>query len=239
MKDYTYREMFDLETSHFWFIGKQLFISKILSTLQLKSPKILDIGSGTGGTTQILSKWGTVTGLEKNPHAASLARSRGLHIQSGSADHLPFETASFGLVTFFDVLYHKGLEEHQALTEAYRVLKPGGYLLITDCAMPSLWSPHDEVMDAKFRFTKRHLSTLISSSGFVVDMVRSIYAVLFPFFVLIRIKNRLFPSPSVISLPPKPINNLLITLLKIESYIFPIIRPPLGSSIMILAHKPV
>ncbi len=201
MKSSTYPEMFRLEQSHFWFIGKQAFIDRAFSRLGLKSPTILDIGCGTGGTTLTLGKWGKVIGLEKNARAVSFARSRGLTVKAGSANKLPFQNSTFTAVTFFDVLYHKGLDEHMALKEAWRVLSPGGYIIITDCAMPSLWSAHDEIMDAKFRFTKKLLVNLVSSSGFEIDTVRSIYALLFPFFVIVRSTKSLFTTPSSISMP--------------------------------------
>ena len=239
MKASTYPEMFQLEQSHFWFTGKQAFINRAFTFCLLKNEKILDVGCGTGGTTQIMTKWGDVTGLEKNPQAASLARSRGLTVKVGSANKIPFQNSTFTVVTFFDVLYHKGINESQALKEAWRILEPGGHLFITDCATPSLWSVHDEIMDAKYRYTKQQLSTLVSSAGFTVDTLRSIYAILYPIFVLVRIIKKVFPSSPAISMPPNLINGICSILLSIESSVFPYVNPPFGSSIFIIAKKPL
>jgi ubiquinone/menaquinone biosynthesis C-methylase UbiE len=114
--------MFEIEQTHFWFEGKRAFIAAMLNSLPKRSRAILDIGSGTGATTAFLSSWGHVTGLEYSPQARKLAKQKGIHLVAGSANKLPFANRSFDLVTYCDVLYHKGIDEHRALTHAYRVL---------------------------------------------------------------------------------------------------------------------
>ncbi len=48
--------------------------------------RALDVGSGSGGNSQVLADLGwAVTALEHSPAAAGLARSRGLHVVRGDA----------------------------------------------------------------------------------------------------------------------------------------------------------
>ncbi len=221
--------MFDLEQEHFWFVGKRLFIQKLLETLPKKRYSILDIGSGTGGTTMWLSRFGTVTGLEKRSQARDFAKKRGIKLIPGSANKLPFQSESYDIITLFDVLYHRNLDENKTLSEAYRVLKPKGYLCITDCALPILWSKHDRQAHAKHRYTKTHLTRLVANAGFRVMRCKYIFGSLLPLFVLSRFLGISGHRP----IPPA-INRLFIWLLSVEASI----PFPVGSSLILLAQKP-
>lgn len=53
-----------------------------------------------------------------------------LRLQQSGAEKLPFADASFDLVTAFDVLEHVP-ELKAGVNELHRVLKPGGYLMVT------------------------------------------------------------------------------------------------------------
>jgi ubiquinone/menaquinone biosynthesis C-methylase UbiE len=231
--------MYHAEDSHFWFVGKRLFIKKALSYISLpKKAKILDIGCGTGGTTAFLTSYGHVTGIEKNPIAASFARKRTLKTIEASANNIPIKNASFDAVTFFDVLYHKSMNEKKALREAFRLLKPGGYLLITDCAIPWMWSEHDVTMDAKYRYTKNQLETFVRQTGFLIKRSNYIFSSLFIFFLLSRMLSQTKASKSSIPHLNAVINTWFVYLLSIESIIFLHVPFFIGSSLCIIAQKP-
>ncbi|MCS4034706.1 ubiquinone/menaquinone biosynthesis C-methylase UbiE [Salinibacter ruber] len=79
----------------------------------------------------------------------------------GSALDMPLDDESFDCVLSTAVLEH--LEEPQrALSESYRVLKPGGYALYT---MPLFWHLHEEPRDF-FRYTKYGLRHLFTTAGY-------------------------------------------------------------------------
>ena len=234
MQTHTYKEMYALEDTHFWFVGKRLFIQKALENLPKKQNRILDVGIGTGGTTSFLLRYGTVVGLEEQSQAITLARKRGLRVVRGTANSLPFPNESFDVVTFFDVLYHKGIDEKRALSEAFRVLKPNGVLCITDCALPWFWSKHDVVMEAKYRYTKTKLSSFVLHAGFSIDRCEYIFTSVFLFFICSRFFQ---PSPHKLARLPLFFNDLLVLLLRSETFLPWWFPRPFGSSILILAHK--
>lgn len=229
--------MFIIEDSHWWFIAKRSFIKQQLP--QKNSLNILDLGCGTGGTTAFLEQWGKVTAIEENSLAVKLAKKRKLNVINQNINHvLPFKDSTFDVVSLFDVLYHQHIDTEDAvLKEARRVLKKSGTLLITDCAHPSLISPHDRSVMAKKRFTKANLNALVENAGFRLKKSTYIFCSTFPFFVMDRLIQKKRMHTKKLQSPPTLINYLLIKILACEAYLSRFINLPIGSSILIAATK--
>jgi SAM-dependent methyltransferase len=97
--------------------------------------RALDVGCGTGLSARRLLDRGEidgVVGLDPSPEALRHARRfPGITFLVGSALDLPFEAASFELVTCFDVFQHLPQGgDRRASIEIARVLRPGGIVLI-------------------------------------------------------------------------------------------------------------
>jgi ubiquinone/menaquinone biosynthesis C-methylase UbiE len=98
----------------------------------------IDIGAGTGANLGLFP--GTVTELamaEPDPHMIKRLRSKlaeagsDAELVEAGAESLPFEDSSFDTAVFTLVLCTVP-DPHAALTEAARVLKPGGQLLFVE-----------------------------------------------------------------------------------------------------------
>ena len=77
------------------------------------------------------------------------------------ATELPFHGGSFDTVLITQVIEH--VADHQAmLSEAFRVLRPGGALILSG---PMYWPLHEEPFDF-FRFTRHGLQFLLERAGF-------------------------------------------------------------------------
>lgn len=77
------------------------------------------------------------------------------------ATDLPFEPNSFDTVFCTQVMEHV-YDHGKLLSEAHRVLRPGGHLVLT---VPFCWELHEEPYDF-FRFSKHGLQNLYEAAGF-------------------------------------------------------------------------
>lgn len=97
--------------------------------------RVLDVACGTGVVTleaaEAVAPRGTVAGIDLNPGMLAVARRKAPDIEwhEGAAEALPFETGvfdatlcQFGLMFFTD--------KKAALSEMWRVLRPGGRLVV-------------------------------------------------------------------------------------------------------------
>lgn len=94
--------------------------------------KILEIGGGQGGLTALLYPRSHIINLDFNPDFANAPcnQKENVTFVCGDATSLSFADNSFAVVTMFDVLEHIR-DDKQAISEALRVLKSGGFLLIS------------------------------------------------------------------------------------------------------------
>jgi SAM-dependent methyltransferase len=94
--------------------------------------KILEIGGGQGGLTALLYPRSHITNLDFNSDFANAPcnQKENVTFVCGDATTLPFPNNHFATVTMFDVLEHIK-DDQKAITEALRVLKPGGFLLVS------------------------------------------------------------------------------------------------------------
>lgn len=93
---------------------------------------ILDVGCGTGINSEYMVKLGhNVVGVEISGVALDKYRGRGLKgTQCNINESLPFKNGSFDMIFASEVLEHL-YDTGYFLSESYRVLKPGGTLLLS------------------------------------------------------------------------------------------------------------
>jgi len=103
-----------------------------LYSFDLRSPKICDLGSGSGWLTNILNTFGPTTGVELSDVAVKTARQLYSSCDFICADITSWEFAenSFDVVVSQEVIEHFEKPE-QYFNVACALLQPGGYLILT------------------------------------------------------------------------------------------------------------
>jgi len=84
------------------------------------------------------------------------------------ATNIPEPSAKYDIVICTQVIEHV-FDHVKLLAEAYRLLKPGGYFIMSG---PFIWSLHEEPYDF-FRFTKYGFRQLLENAGFVIKEEKS------------------------------------------------------------------
>jgi SAM-dependent methyltransferase len=110
---------------------------------------VLDIGCGEGRFCRMLSEHGAVTvGLDPTVPLLDTAQTRhpGGKYAIGSGEDLPFEDDAFDVAVFYLTLIDIP-DFRKAISEAARVLKPGGRLVIGNLACHASTSPTGWIRD--------------------------------------------------------------------------------------------
>lgn len=120
----------------------------LIDEIRTQPRNLLDIGCGTGSMTFLLKQafpGAMVTGLDLSPYMLAIGEDRststGVNIEwrHGSAESTPFAAERFDLITAA-LLFHETppAVTQTILTECYRLLSPGGKILILDGNQRSL-----------------------------------------------------------------------------------------------------
>jgi ubiquinone/menaquinone biosynthesis C-methylase UbiE len=154
--------------------------------------RVLEVGCGTGPVARVLATWpevGEVVGVDPSPYLIDKARAlssgvKNLALEVGDGRALGFQAATFDVVILHTVLTHVPGPE-VLLAEAYRVLRPRGWLGVCDgdFATATLSSgDHDPLQPCVDAFVEafvndrwmvRRMSRLAANAGFEVSPLRS------------------------------------------------------------------
>jgi ubiquinone/menaquinone biosynthesis C-methylase UbiE len=242
-----YDDINQVEETHWWYRARREIIfdwvKRILS--DHKSPRILDIGCGTGFNMTHLQRLGCnqITGLDFSPDALAYCRSHKLReLIHGDAAKLPICNAYYDIVLTLDIIEHLK-DDHGALLEVYRILKPGGSLIVFVPAFEFLWSFQDEISHHQRRYTVKELREKVSQAGFQPGKLTYVNSLLFPIVWLGRIVLRTFPARFHITsenqLNPTWMNGILYRIFLLELSLLHFIDLPLGVSILCVCKKPI
>lgn len=140
MNESEYEQMYNLESYYWWFVARRKLVRDFVRDCKRPQPGVLlDVGCGTGLNCLMLSEFGSVKGTDRSEQALEFGRRRGIaDLTQSDAEHLQFPDSTFDVLTALDVLEHVD-DDLKALSEMYRVMKPGAWLIITVPAYGFLW----------------------------------------------------------------------------------------------------
>jgi SAM-dependent methyltransferase len=241
-----YRQFAELEQSHFWFIGRRRIFTHLLERelgTNGSGRTILDVGCGTGGMLEPLSRFGHVTGIDTSPEAIQVCRERGFErVQVGSAYELPVPDGSVDVITMFDTIEHVP-DDARVLAESRRAMRAGGLLFLSVPAYQFLYANNDRVAHHERRYTARQLRTRLGAAGFQPTQVTYFNTLLFPAILpavlakkgLERVRDPGDTTNLTHSIPA-PMNRALAGIMSSERRLLERRSLPFGHSIIAIAR---
>lgn len=200
-----------------WWRGRKLIIESLCSI----RGTVLDIGCGN-------MPWNGAIAVDN--HYIVHSAFNGVR---ADAIALPFGYDSADVLLALDLIEHIKADV-AALFEFWRVLKPGGILVLTAPAHKWLWSLHDEQLGHYRRYTRRELRQKLSL--FNVIKLTHFGGLVLPGQLLVR---RGMQSVNGVNDIPTWLDTFLYGLLKIDAAILQHIPCiPLGGSILAICQKP-
>lgn len=239
-----YFAMYMSEEKLWWYVGLRDVLLHFVKKYAKKSSIILDAGCGTGKNMHALIQEGfTVKGIDLSDDALMYTRMRGIKsVKKGSTTDIPFHNKTFDMVISTDVfgIFKSDEQIQKAVDEFWRVLKPGGYLLLHCSALPWLYSQHDAYINFKKRFYKKELEGYVTKEKWKIQ--KSTYRI---FFMLIPValvkllkqgvKGKKPKSDQYV--PPGIFNWIFLQLQLAENELIERFNFPIGTSIFIVAQK--
>jgi SAM-dependent methyltransferase len=243
------------EDAHWWFASRTRALRALMDQFlpQNANVRLLDIGCGAGNMIHHLSHYGRVKGIDIDERPVRKARERGYDVDQFDATRpLPFDTNSFDAVTALDVIEHNQ-DDLAILADSYRILKPGGHMIITVPAFMWLWSHNDDLNAHIRRYTAGELKQKLSQAGFKVRRVTYNNFFIFPMAASLLLLRRLSGAkPELAShhvdadeyqveMEPAspPVNAVLTTVGQVEAALIRHIDLPAGTSLIAIGQKPI
>ncbi len=225
-------EYFELERTNPWFIARRELVLSLMGDIE-KSARILDAGCGTGFLVNTLKKMGfsNVFGVESS---ASFLKSE--HAIVGHCEQMPLKDRMFDLIFCLDVLEHVDNDDRMAI-ELWRVLKPGGKLIVTVPAFNFLWSHHDDINQHRRRYNKFTLATCLRNFQ-IIKMSCWNFFLFLPILCMKFLKRK---NATVSDFVPLPVllQKIALLLFRFENWLVRRINLPWGVSIVAVVKKGV
>lgn len=244
MQQHTYGIMDEVEGSHWWFVGRRVILESFLLTISLRLKtedsrlSILDIGCGTGANLEMLAQFGTAQGVDVSDDALEFCRQKGLKVQKGLAETLPYADETFDITTALDVVEHLD-DDIAGLKEMHRVTKSGGYSLIFVPAFMWLWGVQDDISNHRIRYTKKQIVERLEKAGFTIERATyanwTFFAPILAGRTLMKLTGIKPESENNVNIPA--LNGVFGKLFSAERFWLKNFDFPVGVSIVIVARK--
>jgi len=236
-----YKNIFDNENSFWWYrVLDDLVEYYVKASIPTKSLKILDAGCGTGRMMTVLSKYGTVFGIDASPISIEMCKSKGLtNVNIADLNNWSAEN-EFNFIVSLDVLYHQSFDSIDNIINSFnKALCSNGMLILNLPAFNILKRGHDNIVGGNKRFQLKEIKNILTKNGFHIYGKSYRHPILFVFILLRKLilTNKMKQKSDLAPLYPA-VNQLLYLFHKIENEFIKMgFSMPFGSSLFIVAKK--
>ncbi|SEH30184.1 class I SAM-dependent methyltransferase [Magnetospirillum fulvum] len=228
---------------HWWYVARRSLIKNTIVNMKLPhAALVLDAGTCSGGNLNLLRDCGFShpIGLDFSADALAYCRQNGHDwLIQGDTLNMPFSDGTLDLVLCTDVLEHID-DDDGAVAEIVRVLKPGGKVLLTVPAFRALWGHGDEVALHQRRYQMAEFRAMLQQAGLEVEHGFHFNFLLFLPILAARkllVASKATPR-SELTLNTPWLNRLLGLVFGVDVALAPLLRPPFGVSLLVVARRP-
>ena len=230
-----------MEGNSFWFRSRSRLIEWALGRYLPQVRSFLEVGCGNGFVLAELHARRPdlrLTGTDLYPEGLRIARARLPHVPFVRADAVCLPLAgSYDAVGIFDVLEHID-DDERVLGELFRMVRPGGGLLITVPQHRMLWSAMDDLACHRRRYARRQLIDRVTAAGFEITRVSSFVSLLVPAMFASRYNRRTADVRGELSLPG-PLDRTCERIMDVERALIRMgISWPVGGSLLLVGSRP-
>ena len=249
----------ELGAWHWWFRGRERILAAVLQRELARSAgpagrhRVVTVGSGPPeGLASLARRLGDAAewiGVDADPSGA-LRRIRAKQPDPlpprvgfvwGRIERTPLRAASCDAALALDVIEHVD-DDAGAIAEAARLVRPGGFVLVTVPAFPSLWGNQDVVSHHKRRYTARTLADAFARARVPLTWTSYFNTALFPAVAAVRWSRRLAGAGAEAAsdfegASPGALNELLERVFAAERHLVGRIRLPVGVSLIGVARR--
>jgi SAM-dependent methyltransferase len=234
-----------IESSGFWSLGRSSEILKEINTLGIRS--LVEVGAGSGDVcANIASSELDVLAIEPLWNGCLSLAKRQITTICATLEELKLPDESVSAYGSFDVLEH--LEHPEVLvSEFYRTLELGGYLLVTVPTGSWLWGYMDEILGHQRRYKRSEIEDLLQKAGFTVISSRYVFfSLVIPAFIIRAVPYRLkmrkvnqreFRQLVKLQSPSNSASKIGSAVLSIERKIAKRFKLPYGLTCLVVARK--
>ena len=208
------------EVNHWWIRTRFNYINEIIKYHNSKNINIVEYGCGTCNNIYYLLKISPYSSIIKSiigidPNLTNLEIPFWAIDSNCSLKNSFSSTNKADIVLAMDVLEHIH-DDHSALIEWKKTLKPNGLLLISVPAFQHLWSRHDIFLGHYKRYNKKGLNELAESVGFQTVKIHYAFSFIYPAVLLLR---KCLPQKYNSNSDLKKSNKLINIILKLLGYL--------------------
>ncbi len=242
--DEAFESLAAVDSTHFWFRGRNRLIVWALERYFPGAEKLLEVGCGPGVVLSAIRCHFPTMELVGADLSAEALRVAGLrvgdaHLIQLDAETFPFHD-QFDVVCAFDVLEHLD-DDRGALQKLAAVTRLGGGIIVTVPQYQWLWSAADDYGGHRRRYTKAEIDEKMRDAGFTVVRSTGWMGLLLPIVALSRLRDRKSAErydPMREFRIPAPVNRAFELLLDLErAGIQQGLTLPFGTSRLVVAQK--
>ena len=228
-----------LARDHFWFPPRRRLLARLLDRWVDAGPgaAAIELGCGTGGfLPELADRFACVVAVDGYSESLAAAEPAppGVELVQGDVTRVPLDGGRFRLAAALDVLEHE--EPDAILSEAARLVEPGGWLLLTVPAFQGLWSELDEAAGHRCRYSRSLLDSELDRTGWRIVHRTHYQFLLLPLVWAVR-RSPWRRGRRLERRPPEVVARLLGAVNAAEVRLLGGLGLPWGSSLVALARR--